>query len=429
MRPNITSAVGRDTRRTSARPSHTRLGWWLGCALVLVGASPAHADAPWSSPQTVAGASSPRLAFAPAGNGLLAYTTPSGLFTSPLAPDGSLGAATAVSPASVFAIRASGRSDFLLAHGGGGTAAAGSPLRVGDQLIEPYAPGDFSLDANRSGDAALIAMRCPPTSCERGTPVLAIRRRGGNAFHRAIALAPPGRIRGVTVALDGHGDALAVWAVGGWVYDRIWLASGGLTRRQRVGPSRVGPRLAASFSGARRAVLVWGSQAVNEGFPLSPFDVYLAVMSAHRRFAKPQRLESVRASGDGTEVLGAGIALLGNSTVAWTGRDRDRFVVRSRAVSGGAVHTLSPRRQDAVLSGAAIGTGGTTVIGWTTGLHGQNHDPHVPSLLQVAVGHHPAETIGPGDFGTADAQFAVSPTGVPVVAWAPVLGGFWVAHR
>jgi hypothetical protein len=174
-----------------------------------------------------------------------------------------------------------------------------------------------------------------------------------------------------------------------------------------------------------------GGQSVSEGFPFSPFDVYIAAMESHLRFGNPQRLESVRGSGLGTEVNGPGIALLGRFRVVWTGRDGDRFVVRSRAVTGGPTRTLSPAGEEAVLSGAATSRDGTTVIGWSTGIHGHDPDPNTPSRLQASTALGPPQDIGPADIGTATAAFAVSPAGVPVAAWLSGSGDgtLQYAHR
>src|SRR4051794_34069603 len=102
----------------------------VGC--LLAGASPARADPPWSSPETVPGVTGPaRVAFAVGGNGLLGYPTSGGLVFAALSPAGGLGAPMdASSNAGPFALSADGVSRFLVAQRDPTPTAAG-PLRVG----------------------------------------------------------------------------------------------------------------------------------------------------------------------------------------------------------------------------------------------------------------------------------------------------------
>jgi hypothetical protein len=375
---------------------------------------------PWSPPEPVAGApdAAARLEAAPGGGGLLTYGVPSidgsrtSAFGAPIDRDGVVGPARRI-----------GRGlsvDALVLYGGDRVLAAGTRVgrdrrpigvafgRVGSKLgrtrtVVRRAGFALALDANRAGDAALVASRCVRARCGRTTPVLAVRRRGLR-FGRPVALGPAGRVTAAAASVNARGDVLAVWARNGVMYARVRRAGGRLGRRQRLGAAYGFQQISAELGSQRRAVVAFGAQGIIEGEPEGPFRAWVATAPAGGRFGARRRLETVAASGDGTYVAGGRVRAAlrpGGATVAWTGREGDRFVVRAADV-GGDTQTVSAPGRHAVLGDLAGGPDGRLVVAWIDGVRGAT--PVADPTVQAAI--RPA---GAAAFGAPEAVTAPGP--------------------
>src|SRR5918999_6318929 len=197
-------------------------------ALAAVFSPAAAAAPPWSPPEPVAGApdAGALLRTAPGGGGLLTYGVPSidgsrtTAFGAPIGRDGAVGRSRRIGRGlSVDALALYG-SDRVLAAGtrvGRDRRPIGVAFgRVGARLgttrtVLGSAGFALALDANRAGDAAIIASRCVRRRCGRTTPVLAVRRRG-RRFGRPVALGPAGRVTAAAASVNASGAVLAVWA-------------------------------------------------------------------------------------------------------------------------------------------------------------------------------------------------------------------------
>jgi hypothetical protein len=374
---------------------------------------------PWSPPEPVAGApdAGALLRAAPGGGGLLTYGVPSldgsrtTAFGAPIGRDGAVGRARRIGRGlSVDALALYG-SDRVLAAGtrvGRDRRPIGVAFgRVGARLgatrtVVGSAGFALALDANRAGDAALVASRCLRVRCGRTTPVLAVRRRG-RRFGRPVALGPAGRVTAAAASVNARGDALAVWARNGVVYARVRRAGGRLGRLQRLGSAIGFQEISADLGSRRRAVVAFGAQGIIEGEPEGPFRAWVAY-APRGRFGARRRLETVAESGDGTYVAGGRVRAVlrrGGATVAWTGREGEHFVVRAADV-GGRAQTVSAPGRHAVLGDLARGPDGRLAVAWIDGIRGAT--PVGDPTVQAAI--RPADAAA---FGAPEAVTAPGP--------------------
>lgn len=330
--------------------------------------------------------------------------------------------------------------------------AISAPLRVSFSRIgkrarrfETVLPGarEFSIDTNQAGNAAITASKCADRDrrnrpvrthpiCELTNPVLLVKLRGGG-FSKPIPLGPTGRIVASATAVNTRGDVLAVWVRDSVVYARMRTDGGRLQRLQRLGSVRPSVKLSADLGDARRAVVAFGGQSVDEGAATGPFVGYIAYASPGEEFRTRQRLETVATDRADTYVSGAGVAATITSTgkvvAAWTGRSGDRYVVRTADARGKLrnVRTLSNRSNDAILGGLAAGSRGEVGVLWTTGVRTTGTSPG-PVMLMAALRpgnrntFEPAETI-------ADADDRIDPSGAFPVRFDPSSGRLVVAWR
>src|ERR687896_1786950 len=240
-------------------------------ALAAVFSPAAAAAPPWSPPEPVAGApdAGALLRTAPGGGGLLTYGVPSidgsrtTAFGAPIGRDGVVGRARRIGRGlSVDALALYG-DDRVLAAGTRVGSRDRRPIaaafgRVGSELgrtrtLVRRAGFALALDANASGDAAVVASQCVRARCGRTTPVLIARRRGGR-FGRPVALGRAGRVTAAAAAVNSRGAMLAVWARDGVVYARMRSPGGRLGRVQRLGGAFGFQALSAELGQRRRAV-------------------------------------------------------------------------------------------------------------------------------------------------------------------------------
>jgi hypothetical protein len=371
-------------------------------------ASMALAGPPWSPPAPVEGApdAGALLGTAPGGAGLLTFGVPSihgsrtTAFGAPIDRDGAVGPARRIGRGlSVDALALYGRDRVLVAGTRVGRGAA-RPVavafgRVGEPLgrvrtVVGRAGFPLALDANRTGDAAVIASRCLRAACVRSRPLLIVRRRG-RAFGRPVALGGAGRVTAAATSVNREGAVLAVWARDGVVYARVRGAAGGLGRVQRLGAAFGFQEISAALGVGRRAVVAFGAQGIIEGEPTGPFRAWYAY-ARRGRFGARWWLETVPHSGESTYVAGGRVraALLpgGHATVAWTGREDGFFVVRVAEVGASgpvAGKTVSLPGRHAILGDMARGPGGDLVVAWIDGIRGAEPVAPGTETVQAAV--------------------------------------------
>ena len=434
----------------------------LGVFVAAAVSTSAAAAPPWSAPAEVPGAPDayPRVDFSRAGTGLLTWSEgPSDLDASVqseiegavLGPGGAVASTQLIARRLDGEVRLYGR-DRVVVVGRPTKRGVSAPLRVAFSRVgrrarrfETVLPAarDFSLDTNQTGNAAITAAACASRDrrnrpvrthpiCELTTPVLLAKSRGGD-FSKPIRLGPSGKISRAATAVNARGDVLSVWVRDGVVYARLRTTAGRLQALQRLGSVRTNTKLSADLGDARRAVVAFGGQGVDEGAATGPFVGYVAYASPRQKFGTRQRLETVNTDRDDTYVSGPGLAATITSTgdvvVAWTGRNGDRYVVRAADARGRlkAVRTISDPSNDAILSGLAAGPRGEVAVVWTTGVRTTGASPGPVAVMAAA------RTGDRRPFGAAEAisgvDARIDPSSGVAIRFDPASGRIVAAWR
>jgi hypothetical protein len=376
---------GADERNSVLRGrAHTAVRLAAGVVAALsLAAAPATA-APWSAPMTIPGATDGRPALAQGASGPRAVYWSSAVPVNPAAPAtfvSRLGPGVRPEPAQALpgAFQLGAVGDLAAVDGRGrivlpaltrtranaGAVAAGA--LIAPRLRTLPAPVR-ALAVNAAGDAALVIEPWAARGYRPAAPRLVLRRHG-HGFGPAVALDRKGHGHDAAVAIDRRGRVLAAWDRDGRVYARFVSAHGTLGPIQPLGTVTTISALQAVLSDDGRAAVAWTSQRVSEGDALSPFTATLALAAAHRRFAPPKTLETVRVTGFGRSVPYRGLVVrlpAGRpGLAAWTGHDGQHYVVRAAPIDGttvGAPQTVSQPATDTVLADAAEGPRGEAVV-------------------------------------------------------------------
>ena len=412
-------------------------------ALALPAASTAHADAPWSAPAAVPGAtgqSAPLITTRAGRSAVLAGANSATTAGSELV---SLGADGRPARTPVGLPIAAGQ---LLTYAADRVVVAGSTIdprggisaRSHVQVAFGSAGGDlgplrgltgstgehvFALAANEAGDAALIT---GDTKRRR----VWLRRHGGSAsFRVGLTIPVTNRARGATVAVGATGDALVVWEDSHHVYARHIGPAGGLGRTTRVGDG-VQSRLQAAVGPDRRLMVAWASQRVDEGEAATPAQDFFATAAPGHGFGAARAVDHSDATGTGLYVSDPAVRLVvaddGKTLLADTGYDAaaNRFRVLVRRVSAGhlgAAQLVSDPARDSVLGDLAVGSDGAAVVVWRAGIRGA--DPSsAPQAVQAAVSPASGQAFGaPETITGADVTVPVAPTAALGSARTPAL--------
>jgi hypothetical protein len=366
----------------------------------LASAAVAHADAPWSTPVDVPGASGygTPLVVTRAGHAVLAAPVrpdvpgaPAGAVSEVVAlgADGTPGRATGLGDAELQL--ATYGTDRIVVAGRTAHPVAGNPPAVtidatsrvqvafGTGAGDVGAPrtlagttGDqlYALAASPRGDVVVVT-----GDLRARTRTLWVRRPGGS-FRVALTVSVGPLARGATAAVGPKGDLLLVWEDNHIISSRHVGPTGGLGKTYRVGDG-VQSDLQAAIDGTGREYVAWKSQRVSEGEANSPAIVSYATAAPGHGFGAARRIESVGPTGAGRYVSSPGVRLVtgaGDATVlAWTGFDGTHYVARAATVEGGhvrAAQQLSPAGVDAVLGDLAVDPDGRAVALWRSNVAG-----------------------------------------------------------
>jgi hypothetical protein len=450
-------------------------------ALVLAGAAgPAAADAPWSAPQPISGAS--LLRWEPQGavgaslkevDGVFAFT-PSGVGLAVLGHEAGgrgiarlNGAGTAFGPLTSSPLggvapthmATYGRDGVLLAGGADAVGDPRSPLNA-DTLLDaavtrgttagafarrqvlaegvargsPSAAVVTALAANASGDAAAVVS--VPVRGRRTVigqrAQLFVRRRGQSRFVRRIAELGE-RTLGrspAALAVNGPGDVLVAWDDRESVWSRVITSRGRICRAQRLGRGGAafvyGGRMAAAMDARRRAIVAWVAQRV-AGETASagpPGTVSFAYAPPARRFGRAQVVQRRLPTGPdrGIRGPGVGVALLRDRAVlVWTGAVAGRHVIRAVDVISGRARNgagFSAPGAEAQLRGLAAGPRGLVAV-WSTAPAPLG--PPFSSTFQAVARAPTAQGWGPVETIAATATGSVPAADAPLAAH-PVSG-------
>jgi hypothetical protein len=362
---------------------------FLAAAVLLGGAVPAQADAPWSEPVTVPGLEhAGGLVVSPSGRSLLTSLGPGGYGRR--FPDTSaapLDTRGAVGPARVLArnFDAGGYDGIALDARGGVSAIAEEGTRSGSRLVarmgsyggalsrrrvlafgEPVA--GFAVASNTRGDqAVLFQVSGSSRSVRRRAIYLSVRRAGG-AFRRAVRIARGPDTASLEVAMNDGRQVVASWARNRRVAARRYSASGRLARAQTVGRTALSTTISAAVAPGGRTLVAWAAELGTgpgdppRGFDDGPYAIRAAPASPGAGLGPPQELEVSDSGSLAARPVGADRILL-----AYGGEDGDRRVVRT--VEGGPAgigpaQTVSSPDDSSRLADLASGPRGEAVVSW-----------------------------------------------------------------
>ncbi len=295
------------------------------------------------------------------------------------------------------------------------TFAFGRIAKTGASLDAPRGLGPSTMHAaratmavNAKGDAAIVYPVCRDAACTKVLVYLAVRPAGTSTFRSTQLADGSGPLPQVAAAINGRGDAMAVWTQASTLYARIRTAGGTVRPRRRVGPAIRGQHLAPSaVLSLHRAQLVgWLAQAVSEAQPSAG-----VAWVAQARDGSPfttTRLGAIPAVGDGRYVSEAGVRVAygaqGRALVAWTGYENGRFVVRQAQVKGAAnnpsqsligVTTPSQPGIDTVLSDFVVDPSGPAYVLMLAGARGSDSSSPTGLTIRASGGEEVAAPVGP----------------------------------
>jgi hypothetical protein len=359
----------------------------LAAALV---PSTAWADAPWSAPATIPGASgySAPVVFTGAGHGVVAAVgDPSPVerrtVLTAVSADGTLGPSRQVD---LFPDRlaAYGRDHIALADTrpastGAETAAApvelatGTPAGgVGAPRALPGTAGQqlYALAGGAAGTVALVT----GTITGRRERIVWIRR--GGVVKRVLTIAVGDQARGAAVAVGSHGDVLVVWEDAHQIRSRHIGPTGHAGPVHRLGAG-VQSAIEARYDDSGRQEVAWESQRVSEGDAATPATISYTSAAGGHGFAAARVVGRDDITGTGKYVSAPGVRLVGSggdsSVLAFTAYDGAHFRVQVADVAAGRVgtpQTVSPDGEDAVLGDLAYARAGGTLVLWRSGTRG-----------------------------------------------------------
>lgn len=316
-------------------------------------------------------------------------------------------------------------------------ARAGTFRPVGPAGLHAYAP---VLAADDAGDLAMVFAVCRDGGCGRSLVYLATRRAGSGTVTTTRIGQATRTLPRVAVAVNGRGDALAVWTDLTRVRARVRTAGGTLRATQTAGTTQRGSLAAPSAAlSLHRAELVgWSTQVVHEGDPTAG-EVRVA-QSRGGSFTSTRLAALPALSGQsvGSAVVRVAFGATGLRRLAWTGYDAGHFTVRTALLHGAAnaqaaslvdARTLSAPNTDAVLDDLAL-AGGRTLVVLRSGVRGD--EPQAAGeAVQVAeqrtgAGPFTLTTVSGGDDVVTPADVALVPGRALVVYGAAASGGRYV---
>ncbi len=338
-------------------------------------------------------------------------------------------------------------------------AAASGALVEGSMTGSLYTAG--SLDGPSAplaafsaflGDAVVVSPTRRPTGWDLAVRVQ--RHYSGTLAAPLLLPAGPRRPSALTATMDYRGEVLVVWAVGGGVFARDVAQSGAAGPVRRLGSSPPDPELRALTSDDGRAMIAWRSQRALTGGGAST-SIELSITGPAMSFDHPRAVERFD-DPPGSAPPPGSLRLVRLSseavTMAWTGVQAGRYVVRASPVSlrrgawapvtisapvssssvdpaapvsgasapadGDAVAPPAAATPDAVLADLVPGPRAEALALWTSAPRLPSGAPNPARRAILAARGHFA---GPGRvaFGPPEAVAPPGPNGAPAAAFDP----------
>jgi hypothetical protein len=425
----------------------------LSAAAVAVPAA-AQADAPWSAPAALGGATTPSVG--PLGT-ITARGTAALTSSNP-----STEAAPADHPTQLVRMDAGGRvlaTDGLTFSAQGAATYGATGIAVAGETLGTQSPGTiddtstlvvstmsgtgairsttisglhgFGVDAiagDPQGNVALLVFN----TRER---IVYLRKHGSSTFTKVLTIKVSDQARGATLAVGGKsgGEVLVAYEDHHTLYARHrGTRSWGSVHQ--LGDS-LQSDISAAFDASGRESVAWKSQRINEGESNTPAVVSFTTAAPGRGFGTRRQLESVSGpSGAGHYVSSPAVLLrVVDSThtlLTWTGSDGTNFVVKAETIASGHTATpttLSPAGSDAVLGDASAAQDGAALVLWRSDTAGADTSaggaPRVTAAYRApgAAAFGAAEPVSAaGDQQSVLTGLVDPATGRAVAAWAPV---------
>jgi hypothetical protein len=375
---------------------------------LLLAASVAAADPPWSPPSALGtGVGTGPAIATPAGN-VLAFTTsdrsqPPGTASQLLRLDPATGAVRSAAGADLAgtAIAAYGSDHVAVVGtsiGPSGTVDPQSRVRAGTTAGASGTPALRTLSGTQNQNVAALAgdARGDVALATRGgrTRLIWLKRPGTSTFSRVLTINVGSTARDVTVAVSPDGQLLVVWEDRHEVFARHRGARGTWGAVHTLGPG-VQSDLQAAMDATGRMLVAWKSQRVDEGEAATPAVVSFATAAPGHGFGARRTIETVGQTGTGRYVTAPAVRLLvttrDEALLAWTGFDGTHFVTRAMPVAQGhlgARQQLSPAGVDAVLGDAAVASDGRALVLWRSDVAGADpvigRRPHLFGNVRAA---------------------------------------------
>jgi hypothetical protein len=404
----------------------------LSAIALLLTASVAAADPPWSPPSALPGAGNGPAVATPAGN-VVAFTSsdrtqPPGTAARLLRLDPATGAVRSAAGIDLAgAAVAAYASDHVAVAGTSigpsGTVDEQSRVRVGTTAGGSGTPTLRTLAGTQSQNVTALAgnARGDVALSTRGgrTRVVWLKRAGTGTFAKVLTINVSSTARDVTIAVSPDGQLLVVWEDRHAVFARHRGAGGTWGAVHTLGPG-VQSNLQAAMDATGRMLVAWKSQRVDEGEAATPAVVSFATAAPGQGFGPRRTIETVGQTGTGRYVSAPAVRLLvttrDEALLAWTGFDGTHFVTRALPVAQGhlgAREQLSPDGLDAVLADAAVGSDGRALVLWRSDVAGADpvpgRRPHLFGNVRAAA----ATTFGaPEAIGGDAVQVLTPPTAV-----------------
>jgi hypothetical protein len=417
----------------------------LSATALLLSASVAAADPPWSPPAALPGVANGPAVATPAGN-VVAFTSSDrsqapGTASQLVRIDPATGAArsavgvdlagTALAPYGSDHVAVAGTS-----IGPSGTIDARSRVRVGTTAGASGTPSLHTLSGTQSQNVTALAgnARGDVALSTRGgrTRLIWLKRAGTSTFSRVLTIDVSSTARDVTVAVSPDGQLLVVWEDRHEVFARHRGARGTWGAAHTLGPG-VQSNLQAAMDATGRMLVAWKSQRIDEGEAATPAVVSFATAAPGHGFGSRRTIETVGRTGAGRAVGAPAVRLLvttrDQALLAWTGFDGTSFVARAMTIAQGhlgAREQLSPAGVDAVLGEAAVTSDGRALVLWRSDVAGADpvtgRQPHLFGSVR-GVG---AATFGAPEAISGDTIEVLTPpaaaidpqTGRPVALFA-----------
>jgi hypothetical protein len=404
----------------------------LAAIALLLTASIAAADPPWSPPAAMPGAGNGPAVATPAGS-VVALTTsdrpqPPGTASQLLRIDPATGAVRSAAGIDLAgtAIAAYASDHIAVAGtsiGPSGTVDPQSRVRVGTASGASRTPALRTLSGTQNQNVTALAgnARGDVALSTRGgrTRLIWLKRAGTSTFSKVLTINVSSTARDVTVAVSRDGQLLVVWEDRHELFARHRGTRGTWGAAHTLGPG-VQSGLQAAMDATGRMLVAWKSQRVDEGEAATPAVVSFATAAPGHGFGARRTIETVGVTGTGRYVSAPAVRLLvttqNEALLAWTGFDGAHFVTRAMTVAQGhlgARQQLSPAGLDAVLAGAAVAGDGRALVLWRSDVAGADpvpgRAPHLFGNVRAAA----ATSFGaPEAIGGDAVQVLTPPTAV-----------------